>query len=89
LAVPGSGIVCILLLPFCILDQKAEVSQVSSQDLRDNGYTDAQISNIQAGQTEVGNYMKAHDMTNATQMPQAIDALKSSLSEDYLNFASQ
>lgn len=86
--VPGSELVCLLLLPFCILDQKAEITHVTAQDLRDNGYSDAQISNIEAGQTEVANYMKDHQLKNASEMLQAVEAIKSSLNADYLGFVS-
>ena len=83
---PDMTLLCIFVLPFCLLDQKTDITHVNVQDLLDNGFTQFQISNIQAGQNEVGEYMKNHQMTSSSEMPQAIDAIKATLNDDYLGF---
>ncbi len=84
--VPAGALFCVILLPFCILDEKAQVSQVSEQDLLNNGYTKEQIKNIEDGQTAVLTYMGTHNMKSADQYHQAVETLKNQLNSDYLEF---
>lgn len=86
LVVPAGTLFCLIVLPFCILDQKAQVSHVSEQDLLNNGYTQDQVRNIVTGQTAVLDYMGTHDMKSATQFKEALTALKDQLNSDYLDF---
>lgn len=83
---PEKIFLCVLLLPLCVLNDSADITQVSSQDLLDNGYTQSQISNIIVGQNEVADYMKANNMNAASQLPQAVQAIKATLNDDYLGF---
>lgn len=48
----GSGdvILCLVLLPLCLLDKELEGLQVSEQTLRDNGYGETEIADIFEGQ---------------------------------------
>lgn len=85
---PAAVLLCLFILPFCILNDSADIAHVSAQDLLDNGYNQAQINNIEAGQNDVANYMKANNMNSASQMPQAVEAIKGMLNDDYLSFVS-
>jgi hypothetical protein len=57
----GSGdvILCLVLLPLCLLDKEVEGLQVSEQTLRDNGYGDAEIEDIFQGQQMMFKAIKA------------------------------
>lgn len=87
----GSGdvILCLVLLPFCLLNDKGQVSQVTEQDLVGNGYTSSEIANIKAGQERVIDYMTSHKLNSATQMEETVEVLRPSLNSDYLEFVGQ
>src|SRR3989338_7641948 len=46
-------VVCVVILPICILDQQAEGNTITKQDLLDNGYTEEEAELYFANQTKV------------------------------------
>lgn len=53
---------CIALLPFCILDGQSAAGHVTVADLRNNGYSEAEINSIMAGQNAVVSYLQTNKL---------------------------
>lgn len=87
-------LLCVFLLPICLLDQKAPPSTAySKQDLLDNGYSKDQVSTIERDQTVIMSAL--HDRhqsmvvektdTRAT-LAGALREIDPSVSDEYVDF---
>ena len=88
---------CILLLPLCLLDEHSlSTPSISPSDLRDNGYSDLEISKIFADQKILleklsGNGKRLGFENNETRQSIAtgLKSVYPEISDDYLNFLSE
>lgn len=81
---------CVVLLPFCLLDEKAEAGQISQQDLLDNGYSSEQVSSILSGQEAVMSYLTANGLrlsgSGSSQELAAVLSQVPGVTQGYLDF---
>jgi hypothetical protein len=87
-------VLCVIALPICLLDQKATPSTAyTSQDLRDNGYSNDQIARIEHDQTVVMTTLQARHRQMVIEpsdtresLARGLRALDPRVSSDYIDF---
>lgn len=91
----GSALICVILFPFCILDQKdAGAGATTSADLVANGYSSAQIKTILADQNTLAGLLTAKGLALRVGSTDTRETLSSQIrsvypkvSETYLDYA--
>ena len=87
-------VLCVILLPLCLLDEKATPSKVyTAQDLLDNGYTESAVAVIIQDQNQMMSELMSKGQTfvfEANDTPMTVEsslrAMDPEVSNDYINF---
>lgn len=58
----GDTVLCIAVLPFCLLEEKMDASAITERDLRDNGYNQEEIGKIRAGQKAFMSFLEENKL---------------------------
>lgn len=93
----GDGILCIITLPFCLLDKKdGGKKTATASDLAANGYTPEQIQVILSDQNKIAAQMKVNGLAlmispNETKktLSAELRSVDPGVSQSYLDFAAQ
>lgn len=94
-AIFGSALICVIFLPFCLLDQKVPgAAGTTAADLAANGYTSAQIQTILADQSALTSRLSAQRLQLKVGPTDTRESLLSQIrsvyprvSDTYLEFA--
>jgi hypothetical protein len=87
-------VLCVFLLPICLLDQKATpATAYSQQDLIDNGYSPSQIKVIEQDQVRImtalqarGQRMVVEKTDNRASLAQGLRRIDPTVSDEYVGF---